>query len=204
MEDILKCVQVPLKQLGFRKKGRMFWKIENEFYYLIDFQKGAYGDYFFVNVCVHPVGLPELIPNKLSIIEQPKEYECILRQRIEQIVPLDKFPNMKGGLFSSQDESVIERLIQVISNDVIQWLEEWGSYDKLANASEYDIYDKLTVIPILKRKAFLMLKSYCNFKIGKYTKANMLLEEFEKEKIEDMNFHHIKNYLKLLENHNTN
>ncbi|MEC1526249.1 DUF4304 domain-containing protein, partial [Neobacillus niacini] len=44
------------KEYGYRKKGNSFWKIENGFYKLINIQKSNNGDYFFINLGIHPVG----------------------------------------------------------------------------------------------------------------------------------------------------
>lgn len=46
MKELLNEVKGELARYGYKKSGRSFWKVENGFYKLIDFQKGAYGDYF--------------------------------------------------------------------------------------------------------------------------------------------------------------
>lgn len=45
-------VKAQITAYGYRKRGNSFWKTENGFYKLINFQTGAYGDYFFINVAL--------------------------------------------------------------------------------------------------------------------------------------------------------
>ena len=50
MKQLLNEMKSAFSERGYRKAGNSFWKVENGFYKLVNFQKGAYGDYFFVNV----------------------------------------------------------------------------------------------------------------------------------------------------------
>lgn len=90
MKELVAKLKNDFTPYGYQKSRNSFWKIENGFYRLIDFQKGAYGDYLFINVCLYPAGLPSLIAGKLEIKERPWEYECIIRQR--------KFPSLSWRL----------------------------------------------------------------------------------------------------------
>ena len=199
MKELLNKSNNILKQFGYKKKGASFWKIDNGFYKLIDFQKGTHGGgYFFVNVCVHPVGLPELLTDKLSIIEQPREYECILRQRIEQIVSNGQLEAFKRGLVSLDDGETIQAVIDALSNDVEQWLGKWGACETIACMKEDEITNMLTVIPKLKKKAYLMLKFYCMLRLGDKNKAMDVLEKYMGENIEGLAFPQVDNYLNTL------
>lgn len=71
MKTIIGEVKGIFSEYGYKKERNSFWKIENDFYKLINFQHGAYGDYLFVNVGLHPVGLPSLYTGKLEIKEKP-------------------------------------------------------------------------------------------------------------------------------------
>lgn len=82
---VLNEVKPQILKYGYKKSGNSFWKIENGFYKLINFQAGAYGNYFFINVAIHPCGLPILYTKRLEIVEKPKESQCALRQRAEHI-----------------------------------------------------------------------------------------------------------------------
>ena len=67
MKEMLEKVKVAFIQKGYRKRRNSFYKTEDGFYKLINFQKGAYGDYFYINVGLHPIGLPILQANALLI-----------------------------------------------------------------------------------------------------------------------------------------
>ena len=69
MKTIIGEVKGIFSEYGYKKERNSFWKIENYFYKLINFQHGAYGDYLFVNVGLHPVGLRSLYIGNLEIKE---------------------------------------------------------------------------------------------------------------------------------------
>ena len=73
-----------LKPLGFKKKAKLF-KTENGFYKLINIQNSQYGDDFYINIGIHPIGLPRLITDQLLIKENSSIFDCILQTRIEPI-----------------------------------------------------------------------------------------------------------------------
>lgn len=196
MKEVLNSANGVLKQLGYKKKRSSFWKIDNGFYKLINFQGGAYGGYFFVNVAVHPVGLPRLFTNQLSILDHPKEYECIIRQRIEQIVNTEQ--ESKFSMVFLEDEETIQAIINSLPNDVEQWLKKWGSYEAFANVREDEISYMLSASPIFWRKAYLMVKFYCTLKMGDKKKAIDLLEEYMNENVEGFTFVQVDDYLKML------
>lgn len=197
MKELLSKVNNILKPFGYRKNGASFWKIENEVYKLVDFQKGTYkGDYFFINLCVHPVGLPKLMANQFLVVDRPKEYECIVRQRIEQVVKNDAVARFAKGLASCIDHKSCVELLEAISKEADQWLDDWGRLDKLANASKEEILNMLTVVPNLKEKAFYMLKFYCFMKLSEIDKAENFLSKYLSLKIDGLNFNALDDDLK--------
>lgn len=199
MKELLSEVSTTLKLLGYRKKGNSFWKIDNNIYKLIDFQKGAHGGgYFFVNVCVHPIGLPKLITSEISICEHPKNHECVLRQRIEQISQNEQIKLFQRGLVSIDNREVIKAIIDTIPLEVELWLEEWGTYEKFANSEFNEISHMMTVVPKLKEKAFLMLKFYSNLKLGDNKKAEQYLDQYLNTRIIGLEFSEVDSYLKSL------
>ncbi len=76
---ILSQIKEPMADLGYRKNGNSFRRVEKGFYQLIHFQKGGFGDYFFINVALHPMGLPLLQAGDLALPERPKEDEYMAR-----------------------------------------------------------------------------------------------------------------------------
>lgn len=167
MKELVTKLKNDFTPYGYQKSRNSFWKIENGFFRLIDFQKGAYGDYLFINVCLHPAGLPSLIAGKLEIKERPREYECIIRQRIGEIVSDEPF---KKALIPIHDADTIPRIVTVIPA-VEAWLSDQGSFDAIVNKDFPELSRMMPVAPILWQKAFYMLKCYCMLRLGNIPEA---------------------------------
>lgn len=199
MKDFLNKANAVLKPIGYRKKGNSFWKIDNEIYKLINFQKSAFrGDWFFINLGIHPLGLPSLQVNQLLILEKPKEYECIISQRIEEAIKNEELSIFKEEMASVEDNELVNSMLYYLSKDVDQWLNYWGSNIRLANASKDKLVNMFAVVPRLKEKAFFMLKFYCLTKINKIQKAREYLNQYLSLKVDDLDFSKVDNYLKSL------
>lgn len=148
-----------MAKYSYKKRGNSFYKRENGFYKLINFQKGAYGDYFFINTALHLEGLPLLYAKQLVIPERPKEAECVLRQRVEEISDRAKnYPKVIG--FAGNIEE-IKSLMTSIIPDIEAWFDKWGDYKNILGADFEDISRLFTDAPIVHKKEFYLLKSYC-------------------------------------------
>ena len=199
MQKLLKHVGGFLHPLGYRRRNTSFWKIEGGFYRLIDLQRGAHGgEYFFVNVCFHPVGLPELQTKTLSIIDHPKEYECIIRQRIEQVVKDQRIQAFKRGPVAVDDPVVLKALQDTLPNEVEHWLVEWASFSKLASAPEEEIIKMLSSTPKLQPKAILLLRFYCHLRLNQMNGACEALRQFLNTEIVGLSFPHVDEHLRSL------
>ena len=123
MKTLIGEVKDTFSQYGYRKERNSFWKKENGFYKLVNFQSGAYGDYFFINVGLHPIGLPSLIAGKLEIKERPKEYECIFRRRMGEI------SHRLAEQYAAHNWFLRERLGNADKKSLgrTEYLFEWGS-----------------------------------------------------------------------------
>ena len=104
---------------GGRKRGNAFWRTEGGFYQLIHIQEGAYGDYAFINVALHPLCLPQLRSWTLELPQRPKEYECLLRLRLEHISAVGAGP-MKGLVQMAE-------LAGRVLPDIAAWHGRWSS-----------------------------------------------------------------------------
>ena len=188
-----------LEILGYRKTGNSFWKVDDGFYKLINFQEGAYGGgYFFVNIGLHLVGFPELLTNKLSVVDQPKESECIFRLRVEQISGTEQIFAFRRGLVSFEDEQIFQALAHAFLNDVEQWFKKWGSYENIANASQEEILQMINVVPVLRQKAYFLLKSYCLLRLGDKDQANAIFKRYQREQVNGLDFSRVDYYDKVL------
>lgn len=56
MKTIIGEVKGIFSEYGYKKERNSFWKIENDFYKLINFQHGAYGDYLLLMLDFTPWG----------------------------------------------------------------------------------------------------------------------------------------------------
>ena len=199
MKHILEALKVPLSEHGYQKKNNSFWKSEDGFYKLINFQKGAYGNYYFINIGLHPLGLPMLSTEELIIPNLPSESECIIRQRIEQVISSPTAERFKKELVAVNDMEVVGELIDVIS-EIDQWFKEWGSFQKIENMEFDEAVNMLTVVPVLKKKAFYMLKCYCANRSGNSETARNNFNAYLSESIDVFDFHHVDKFLNVLIN----
>ena len=196
MKEVLQTIKNVLSPEGFSKKKNSFFKIDRGFYLLIDIQSSAHrGNYFFVNICVHPVGLPLLQMNVLEIPKNPHEYECILRQRIEQIIPKGKFTGEKIGFFGFDDKDAILELTKVLKEDVLLWFETWTNWRTIISADESDILSMLTVVPKIKQKAYHMLTTFGFKQVGKNSEALNALKNFLEADSGGYNFSLVDRYI---------
>ena len=200
MKRFLDDLKLPLLEYGYQKRSNSFFKIEDGFYKLINFQKGLYdGNYYFINIGLHPLGLPQLSTKELKIYNNPKESECILRRRIEQVVSNPIAERFKKELVSVNDITVIDQFIDAIS-EIDQWLKKWGDYKKIEDMEFDEAVNMLTVVPILKKKAFFMLKCYCAYKNGDSETAHNNYYAYLDENVNNLNFHNIDRYFNELIN----
>ena len=193
MKQLTANLKTAFTPYGYRKSRNSFWKIENGFYKLIDFQQGAYGDYFFINVALHPVGLPSLVVGKLEIKERPREYECILRQRMGEIVPAAFF---KKALIPSHDADTIPEIAASLPA-AEAWLAHWGSFEVIAGGDPSELSGMMPIAPILWQKACHMLKCYCLLKQGNLPEARNAYAAYLSEN-RDMDFLAADRYLEAL------
>ncbi len=191
MKELIGKVQGEIKQYGYKKAGNFFWKTENGFYKLIHFQHGAYGDYFFINVGLHPVGLPSLAGGELEIKEKPREYECILRQRIEEIVPVELF---QKALIP--DENTAREIVAALPK-VEHWLTDWGSFESIAEKDFSELSKKMPIAPILWQKAYDLLKCYCMIKLRNMSEAEKYYLAYLSEN-RNLDFSAVDRYLETL------
>ncbi|MGE6348865.1 DUF4304 domain-containing protein [Bacillus mycoides] len=186
-----------LKPLGFKKKRHTFSKADNGFYKIIHIQKSQFGDDFYINIGVHPIGLPQLITDQLQVNENISIFDCILRTRIEPI-------HMKQNqLLHNVSHETIE--IPNYLSTIFDWFQTWASYKNLIKTTIHSITPVLAVVPILQEKTFLLLTCFSFYKLKQYEQANRYLQQYlycsvhlnNKER-ETVFFHEVDMYMKKL------
>ncbi|OUO95096.1 DUF4304 domain-containing protein [Cloacibacillus sp. An23] len=191
---ILNDVKIQITEYGYKKHGNSFWKTENGFYKLINFQTGAYGDYFFINVALHPDGMP-VLSQRCETTKKPKESQCAFRWRIEQIAGCAAV--FRGQIGFPQDADTAKRLIAAVMPEIESWLDKRGSYQAVLSADFDELSRSFSAVPILWMKEFLLLKSYCAFMRGDEINAARYFSAYLKEN-RDMDFSYADNYMKEL------
>lgn len=189
---VLNEVKPQILKYGYKKSGNSFWKIENGFYRLINFQAGAYGNYFFINVAIHPCGLPILYTKRLEIVEKPKESQCALRQRAEHIS--SKASAFIHNIGFIEDATTIQALLTEIMPDIEAWMNCWGCYETILSSDFDEISKSFSAVPLIWKKQFFLLKSYCALNMGDCTIANDYFSAYQNENL-DMDFSLVDNYM---------
>ncbi len=189
---ILSQIKEPMAALGYRKNGDSFWRVENGFYQLIHFQKGGFGDYFFINAALHPVGLPLLQAGNLTVPERPREYECALRTRADELS--GRARSLLTGPGFPEDTAILPDLLSALLPDIAAWQNTWGSYETLLSADLESLTRLFSTVPILFQKEFYLLKCYCACMLGEMEQANEYFELYRKEN-PAMNFSCIDKYM---------
>lgn len=192
MKEMLEKVKGNFAQSGYRKRRNSFYKIEDGFYKLINFQKGAYGDYFFINVGLHPVGLPHLQANTLLVPAHPKEYECDLRERVGQIVEGNK---REIWSWPQIGDDMVPHIIDVVA-DIEVWFQTWGSFHAILDSSFDEISKLFSVPPILWEKEYLLLQFYSALQAGNIEAARKFFSKYSDTNVQNLNFENLDSYLR--------
>ena len=187
---MLEKVKGSFVQKGYRKRRSSFYKVEGGFYKLVHFQKGAYGDYFFIKVGLHPVGLPFLQANTLLIPDHPKEYECVLRERVGEIVE-----GKEHEIFSMPwiGDDMFPHIIGALV-DIEAWFQKWGSFQTILDSSFDEISKMFPVAPICWEKQYQLLRFYCAVQTGDMERAQKIFSQYSDVTVQTVNTAQIMNF----------
>lgn len=112
------CIAPKLKILGFRKKGRTWWRSTVETIGVINIQKSPYGTRIYINLGVYV--------KQLGQEERPSENHCHVRARLEQVAS-DCFWNEIVAAESTVPPSA--SLLEAIAVDGVAWLNQLSTLD---------------------------------------------------------------------------
>jgi len=183
--------------LDLRKKDIHFAKLKTDFISSLTYKKSKFGDDFYINIGVHPIGLPQLITDQLQIKENISIFDCILQTRID---PIHMKPNQLLHNVSHETIDIPDYL-----STIFDWFQVWASYENLTKTNIQAITPVLAVVPILQEKAFWLLTcfSFCNLK--QYEQANRYLQQYlhcavhlNAEEKEQVFFREVDMYMKKL------
>lgn len=152
---------------GFQRTKNSIWRVIDDVYHLIDFQVGSHGEnYFFVNIAIHPIGLPMLVGPGLEIRDRPREFECAIRCRIEDVSQSSIAKWCRFALMSDIDQGLIDSLVSCLDSDVESWFRSCGTLQYLAHVPQSEILPFMTAVPAVELKAHALLACYCRCRVG--------------------------------------
>lgn len=140
-----------------------------------------------------------LYTKQLEITKRPKESQCILRQRVERISDkANTFPHKIGFIGDVENMQI---LLAAIMPDIELWMNKWGNWETILSSGFEEISNMFSAAPLVWKKEFFLLKSYCALAVGKCTEANKYFSAYIKEN-PDMDFSLVDNYmLELINSH---
>lgn len=124
------------KKHGYKKRNLNFYKVENGLTFLCNFQKGAVNstDYvsFYINCGIYCDEFESIVGEE--ILPNPKEYDCLFRERTEQIT---KSGNQQFEITESSEagKSKVSGEILTECEKVIEFFESVKTIDDLVKLS---------------------------------------------------------------------
>lgn len=191
MPAILDAFWAQLKPLRYLRKRGRFHQVVDGIFRLIDIQSGAYGNYSFVNLCIHPVGMPMLLAESLTLHDFPLESQCIVRQRIDQVSSSAAAASFRSGLVWNHDDASSSRFAECVATEAHDWLSRFGTAAALAALTDDHM---ISSVPLLRRKAFHLLKTHCLCQLGMYEEARNEFREYAAAPSGNWNFDKIDAY----------
>jgi hypothetical protein len=125
LEELFK---LPLKQLGFRKRGGTWHRSNSDTIHLVNIQGSQWSKVFYVNLGVYYTAL--------GTEERPAEYDCHVCTRLSQLVPeirrLAHLLDLHSKEFSQADG---DELLALLLKHGMPWLEQCSTRDGLLEAA---------------------------------------------------------------------
>jgi hypothetical protein len=103
LDEVFKKAGLVLRKLGFRGSGQTYRKVEDDFVFVVNFQRSRALGAFYVNLGAQPTFIPAECDASLKTL---KEYECVWRERVGDEWPLDlseeRFQSFADELVAAQ------------------------------------------------------------------------------------------------------
>lgn len=113
-----------MKPHNFRKKGNTWYRVMSGLTQIVNLQKSAYGDYYYINIgiCIHDLSKSDYVP----------ENQCDLRARANELLPdlSDKITELLQNSKSVADSKLRASLSCVIE-DLIKLMDKCDSVNAL-------------------------------------------------------------------------
>jgi uncharacterized protein DUF4304 len=132
-----------LKQAGFRRTGMNFFRQHGEAVQTVNVQSSRWNSdasgSFTINVGVDFAEVAQLMPGFMPMPSFPKEYCCILRIRVGEIMPARKDCWWEVAE-NTNAEALAAELVTVWTSYIVPWLDAYSTVSALAskpNAGEW-------------------------------------------------------------------
>jgi hypothetical protein len=144
MSDIAKHIKLivdrglapSLKQAGFRRNGMSFHRQNGEALQVVNVQSNRWNSgtsgSFTMNVAVHFENVAKLMPGYMPMPAVPKEYCCIVRVRVGELMPARK-DHWWNVADDTNPEALAAELVTVWTAYVLPWLDTHSTVSALTN-----------------------------------------------------------------------
>jgi hypothetical protein len=105
-----------LRSNVFKKKSRTWWRTTDDVIQVVNLQKSAYGERLYVNL--------GLYIRSLGSEQNPPEYRCHIRVRLERLVPEPLYSSVASA---TSDTEPSDGLLEALLVHGVQWLERLAS-----------------------------------------------------------------------------
>jgi hypothetical protein len=124
-----------LRQAGFRRNGMSFHRLDGEALHVVNVQSSQWNSRasgkFTINVAVDFADVTKLLPGRQPMPTIPKEYCCVLRMRVGNLMP-DNRDHWWTVTPETQDEHLTAELMTVWTDYIAPWLEKFRTVSSIA------------------------------------------------------------------------
>lgn len=106
-----------LKEKGFKKKAKTWWRQSPDVIQVLNLQKSPYGDNLYVNLGIYLKALGEE--------KAPPENRCHVRVRLERVALEER---QRSVAAASASEAPSQPLLDAVLTDGVSWLDALGTH----------------------------------------------------------------------------
>ncbi len=135
------AIGMPLKHAGFKQKSDSWYMANNETISVVNLQKSAYGEQYYVNV--------GLWLKDLGDAETPKEHHCHIRCRWKSLIQedekyLERLLDLDDTSFSDDERSA--KIGHFVEMNVVPFLQKCASLEGLRSLYKSSVWPKASLI----------------------------------------------------------
>jgi hypothetical protein len=144
-----------MKENEFQKKGDSWYFENNDCIFVVNIQKSNWGGQNYINLGI--------LLKELDKIPEPKEYQCHIRVRLDQIMrktafDFNKVLDLENNTISSEDRSDIIKT--AFKEQILPFFKKMESLNEIKSTLQSNEYPDLIIT--LRAKKFLHIIENCN------------------------------------------